>query len=86
MRDMVKHAWAFLYVHGLTQDVADLFSRVEIGTKVVVLAKNSPHLQARAIEPVRTEARTASIIPAAGARSRPAVATVFTGRQAMNLY
>jgi lipoprotein-anchoring transpeptidase ErfK/SrfK len=68
------------------EDVADLFSRVDIGTKVVVLAKNSPHLQARAIEPVRTEARTASIIPAAGARSRPAVATVFTGRQAMNLY
>ncbi len=37
------------------EDVADLFSRVEVGTKVVVLAKNSPHLQARAIEPSQSK-------------------------------
>ena len=67
------------------EDVADLFSRVDVGTKVVVLAKNSPHLQARAIEPGRTEARSAKVIPAAGAPSRPAVATGYTGRQAINL-
>jgi lipoprotein-anchoring transpeptidase ErfK/SrfK len=35
------------------EDVADLFSRVEVGTKVVVLAKNSPKLQARSIETSR---------------------------------
>jgi lipoprotein-anchoring transpeptidase ErfK/SrfK len=29
------------------EDVADLFSRVNVGTRVVVLAKNSPHLEAR---------------------------------------
>ena len=67
------------------EDVADLFSRVDVGTKVVVLAKNSPHLQARAIEPSRIEARTANIIRSAGAPSRAAAATVYTGRQAMNL-
>jgi lipoprotein-anchoring transpeptidase ErfK/SrfK len=67
------------------EDVTDLFSRVDIGTKVVVLAKNSPHLQARAIEPSRMEARTANIIGSAGVPSRPTVATVHTGRQAMNL-
>ncbi len=31
------------------EDVRDLFSRVEIGTRVVVLPKNGPHLAARAI-------------------------------------
>ena len=30
------------------EDVADLFSRVDVGTKVVVLPKNAPHLEARA--------------------------------------
>ena len=29
------------------EDVADLFSRVDVGTKVVVLPKNAPHLEAR---------------------------------------
>jgi len=32
------------------EDVADLFSRVDIGTKVVVLPKNAPHIEARATE------------------------------------
>jgi lipoprotein-anchoring transpeptidase ErfK/SrfK len=67
------------------EDVADLFSRVEIGTRVVVLAKNSPHVQARAIEASPMEVRTANIIRPVAAPSRPAVATVYTGRQAMNL-
>jgi lipoprotein-anchoring transpeptidase ErfK/SrfK len=65
------------------EDVADLFSRVNVGTKVVVMAKNASHLQARAIAPSRME--TASIVRSAGAPSRPAMATVNAGRQAMNL-
>jgi lipoprotein-anchoring transpeptidase ErfK/SrfK len=67
------------------EDVADLFSRVQIGTRVVVLGKNSPHPQARAIEPSRMEASTASTIRPVGPPARPAMATVYTGRQAMNL-
>ncbi len=35
------------------EDVADLFSRVEVGTKVVVLPKNASHLEARAATDVR---------------------------------
>jgi lipoprotein-anchoring transpeptidase ErfK/SrfK len=67
------------------EDVADLFSRVQIGTRVVVLAKNSPHPQARAIEPSRIEASTANIARAVGPPARPAVAAVYTGGQAINL-
>jgi len=54
------------------EDVADLFSRVDVGTKVVVLPKNSPRFEARAA----TTARPASAPP------RPVAAA---GRQAMNL-
>jgi lipoprotein-anchoring transpeptidase ErfK/SrfK len=57
------------------EDVADLFSRVDVGTKVVVLPKNSPHLEAKAANTVR---RTT-------AQPRPAVTTLPSGRQAMNL-
>jgi len=32
------------------EDVADLFSRVSVGTKVVVLPKNAPHIEARRME------------------------------------
>src|SRR3984893_4028468 len=32
------------------EDVADLFSRVNVGTRVVVLPKNSPRLEARGLE------------------------------------
>jgi lipoprotein-anchoring transpeptidase ErfK/SrfK len=56
------------------EDVADLFNRVNVGTRVVVLPKNAPHLQARGAAAVR---------PAAP--SRPAVTTLPSGRQAMNL-
>jgi len=57
------------------EDVADLFSRVEVGTKVVVLAKNAAHLEALAASNVRP----ASAPPHAVA-TPPAA-----GRQAMNL-
>src|SRR3979411_1338556 len=57
------------------EDVADLFSRVNVGTKVVVLPKNSPHLVARGTITVRP----------ATAPSRPAWPTLPSGRQAMNL-
>jgi lipoprotein-anchoring transpeptidase ErfK/SrfK len=57
------------------EDVADLFSRVNVGTRVVVLPKNSPHIEARgmnAVRPVSTQ-------------PRPIVTTLGSGRQAMNL-
>jgi lipoprotein-anchoring transpeptidase ErfK/SrfK len=57
------------------EDVADLFSRVDVGTRVVVLPKHAPHFEARVIH---------AIHPAA-ARSRPVVTTLPSGRQAMNL-
>ncbi len=55
------------------EDVADLFSRVNVGTKVVVLPKNAPHLEATGTITVRPTA----------APSRPVVTTVPAGRQAM---
>ena len=55
------------------EDVADLFSRVNVGTKVVVLPKNGPHIEARATGAVRpVTARAPAAMPS-------------TGRQAMNL-
>jgi lipoprotein-anchoring transpeptidase ErfK/SrfK len=57
------------------EDVTDLFSRVDVGTKVVVLPKNSPNLEARGTITVRPAA-----VP-----SRPIVTTLHPGRQAMNL-
>ncbi len=41
------------------EDVSDLFSRVSVGTKVVVLPKNASHLEARAAVPARTAATPA---------------------------
>jgi lipoprotein-anchoring transpeptidase ErfK/SrfK len=58
-------------------DVADLFSRVDVGTKVVVLPKNAPHLEAQRTLP-------ATVRPAT-VQGRPAVTTLPLGRQAMNL-
>jgi lipoprotein-anchoring transpeptidase ErfK/SrfK len=57
------------------EDVADLFSRVDVGTRVVVLPKNSPHLEARGTTTVRPTA----------VQARPVVTTLRSGRQAMNL-
>jgi lipoprotein-anchoring transpeptidase ErfK/SrfK len=51
------------------EDVTDLFSRVNVGAKVVVLPKNAP-LMARGGDPVR---------------KRPAVTTLPSGRQALNV-
>jgi lipoprotein-anchoring transpeptidase ErfK/SrfK len=54
------------------EDVTDLFSRVQVGAKVVVLPKNAPHIQARAAAPVQTTERSG-------------MTTSSSGRQAMNL-
>jgi lipoprotein-anchoring transpeptidase ErfK/SrfK len=62
------------------EDVADLFNRVTIGTKVVVLPKNAPHMATRN----STTTTTISVRPAAP-QQRPVVTTASTGRQAMNL-
>jgi len=51
------------------EDVTDLFSRVSVGARVVVLPKNAP-LMARGGDPVR---------------KRPAVTTLSSGRQALNV-
>jgi lipoprotein-anchoring transpeptidase ErfK/SrfK len=65
------------------EDVTDLFSRVGIGTKVVVLPKNSPHLETR-VNPTRGIAATAIAAPGA-APSRAPLMTVSTRSPAMNL-
>jgi lipoprotein-anchoring transpeptidase ErfK/SrfK len=57
------------------EDVADLFSRVDVGTKVVVLPKNSQHFEAAK--------GTITIRPTAAASPRPLM--VRSDRQAMNL-
>ena len=62
------------------EDVADLFSRVDVGTRVVVLPKNSPRLEARGLE-----ARGAIAVRPAAAQARSVVRTSSAGRQAMNL-
>ncbi len=67
------------------EDVTDLFSRVEIGTRVVVLPKNAPHLAARAIEAGGLDAKGTIAVRPTAAPSRPAPTPVSTGRQAMNL-
>jgi lipoprotein-anchoring transpeptidase ErfK/SrfK len=61
------------------EDVADLFSRVDVGTRVVVMPKNAAHLEAN-----RTIVGSAAIRPAA-TQPRPVVTTLPSGRQAMNL-
>ena len=57
------------------EDVVDLFSRVDVGTKVVVLPKRAPHVEPRHLE-------TRTII---GVRPARPAATLPSGRQAMNL-
>ncbi|MCC8965003.1 L,D-transpeptidase [Bradyrhizobium sp. Pear76] len=63
------------------EDVSDLFSRVDVGTRVVVLPKNAPHLAARELGPATTQI---SVRPAP-VQPRPAVMTLPSGRQAMNI-
>jgi lipoprotein-anchoring transpeptidase ErfK/SrfK len=60
------------------EDVTDLFSRVDVGTKVVVLPKNAP-VMARG-----GDSRTGITARPAGAHPRPIV-TAPSGRQAMSL-
>ena len=60
------------------EDVADLFSRVDVGTRVVVLPKNAP-VMARG-----GDTRTGIVARRAGTHPRP-VATMPSGRQAVNL-
>jgi lipoprotein-anchoring transpeptidase ErfK/SrfK len=67
------------------EDVADLFSRVDVGTRVVVLPKNSPHLEARGLEARGMEARGTITVRPTAAPLRPVVTTLPSGRQAMNL-
>jgi lipoprotein-anchoring transpeptidase ErfK/SrfK len=57
------------------EDVADLFSRVDVGTKVVVLAKNAAHVEARA----------ASSAGATAVAVRTAAPVRSSGREAMNV-
>ncbi len=57
------------------EDVSDLFGRVDVGTKVVVLPKSAPHIETRTHISVRPVATS----------PRPAAATLPSGRQAMNL-
>jgi len=60
------------------EDVADLFSRVDVGTRVVVLPKGASHFEARGLE----AKRMLTVRPSA-ASARPIATT--SGRQAMNL-
>jgi lipoprotein-anchoring transpeptidase ErfK/SrfK len=61
------------------ENVSDLFNRVNVGTKVVVLTKHAP-LRARSV----ITARPAQARPVA-TQVRPVVTTLPSGRQAMNL-
>ena len=63
------------------EDVSDLYARVNVGTKVIVLPKNAPHLEARA---TATTAAMINVRPTP-VQSRPAVTPQHSGRQAMNL-
>ena len=65
------------------EDVADLFSRVDVGTRVVVLPKNAPHLEAR--RAVNGTITGATEVQPAVSRPRAVVTTLPSGRQAMNL-
>jgi lipoprotein-anchoring transpeptidase ErfK/SrfK len=62
------------------EGVADLFSRVTIGTKVVVLPKHAPHMATR-----NPETRMTITVRPAAAQARPVMTTATPGRQAMNL-
>jgi lipoprotein-anchoring transpeptidase ErfK/SrfK len=72
------------------EDVADLFSRVDVGTRVVVLPKNAAHLKARAAlsagalsaGALLAGASTARIAPVA---VRPVAPVRSQGREAMNV-
>jgi len=60
------------------EDVTDLFNRVDVGTRVVVLPKNAPLLARGA------DTKTTITVRAVGSHPRPAT-TPPAGRQAMNI-
>jgi len=62
------------------EDVADLFSRVDIGTRVVVMPKNASHIEAKALD-----ARAAIPVRSTSPSVRPVVTTMPSGRQALNV-
>jgi hypothetical protein len=62
------------------EDVTDLFGRVDVGTRVVVLPKNAPH-----VAPGATEAQANITLRPTLAPSRPVVTRLPSGRQALNL-
>src|SRR5450432_620660 len=64
------------------EDVADLFSRVDVGTRVV-LPKGAPHFEARGLEAKGLEAKRTIAVRPSAASARPTATT--SGRQAMNL-
>jgi lipoprotein-anchoring transpeptidase ErfK/SrfK len=67
------------------EDVTDLFSRVVVGTRVVVLPKNGAHLEARETGTIGAGGMAAGSINVRPAAARPQVTRVSSGRQAMNL-
>jgi lipoprotein-anchoring transpeptidase ErfK/SrfK len=61
------------------EDITDLFNRVDVGTKVVVLPKNAP-LLARG-----SDTKTTISVRPIGPHPRPPVTTLPSGREAMNV-
>jgi lipoprotein-anchoring transpeptidase ErfK/SrfK len=66
------------------EDVSDLFSRVDIGTKVVVLPKNAP-LEAKARGAATGTGTGTTTVRPTPAQARPAVTTLPSGRQVMTV-
>jgi lipoprotein-anchoring transpeptidase ErfK/SrfK len=67
------------------EDVADLFSRVDVGTRVVVLPKNAAHLEARAAVSAGALSAGASTARVAPVTVRPVAPVRSQGREAMNV-
>jgi len=67
------------------EDVSDLFSRVDIGTRVLVLPKSSLPLAAGATDPRAIELKATIAAAPGAARPRPAAMAVSTRGQAMNV-
>jgi hypothetical protein len=67
------------------EDVADLFSRVDVGTRVVVLPKNAAHLEARAALSAGALSAATSTARMAPVAVRPVAPVRAQGREAMNV-